>query len=38
MLLDDVRLFRVNDHPLDQGRPWADQAPARFSSAAGADA
>jgi hypothetical protein len=22
MLLDDARLFRVNDHPLDQGRPW----------------
>ena len=22
MLLDDARLFRVNDHPLDQGRAW----------------
>jgi hypothetical protein len=21
MLLDDARLFRVNNHPLDQGRP-----------------
>jgi hypothetical protein len=38
MLLDDVRLFRVNDHPLDQERPWAGHAPARFPSAAGAGA
>jgi len=38
MLLDDVRLFRVNDYPPDQGRPSAGQAPARFSSVAGASA
>ena len=38
MLLDDVRLFRVNDHPLDQGRPWTGHAPAGFSRAAGASA
>jgi hypothetical protein len=23
MLLDDARLSRVTNHPLDQGRPWA---------------
>ena len=38
MLLDDVQLFRVNDHPLDQGRPWTGHAPARFCSATGASA
>ena len=38
MLLDDARLFRVNDHPLDRRRPWTGDAPARFSSAAGASA
>jgi len=38
MLLNDVRLFRVNDHPLDQGRPWAGQAPAWFCSYTGASA
>jgi hypothetical protein len=38
MLLDDVRLFRVNDHPLDQSRPGTGHASARFSSATGASA
>ena len=38
MLLDEVQLFRVNDHPLDQGRPWVGHAPAWFCGAAGASA
>jgi hypothetical protein len=38
MLLDDARLFRVIDHPLDHGRPRADQGPARFAGATGASA
>jgi hypothetical protein len=38
MLLDDARLFRVDDHALGQWRPLAGQAPARFSGAAGASA
>jgi hypothetical protein len=38
MLLDDVRLFRVDDHSVEQGRPGAGQVPAQFSSAAGARA
>jgi hypothetical protein len=37
-MLLGVRLFRVNDHPLDQRRPGTGHAPTRFSSTAGASA
>jgi hypothetical protein len=38
MLLDDARLFRVDDQALGQGRPPAAQVPTPVSSAAGASA
>ena len=38
MLLNDVQLFCVNDHPLDQGRPAAGHTPARFRGTTGASA
>ena len=38
MLLDDARLFRVNDHPLGHGRPLSGPVQGRLFGVGGASA